>query len=267
MRRDTFLKSMAALAAAGTLPLAARAAANLKMMIPANPGGGWDSTGRALGKALQEAGGRQRDLREQGRRRRRDRAGAVRQRRKGDPNALMVMGAGHARRHHHRQAAGEHHAVHADGPPDQRVQRAFVLPAASAAEDDEGCGRADEEGPGQRQVGRRLARVHRAHHDRDDRARGRCRRQRRSTTCPSVAAARPRRPSWATTSPWVAAATASSSSTSRAARCARSPWRHPARQKGIAVPTLKEQGINVELGNWRGVYGAPGITAAQRARR
>jgi putative tricarboxylic transport membrane protein len=23
-------------------------------------------------------------------------------------------------------------------------------------------------------------------------------------------------------------------------------------------------GINVEIGNWRGVYGAPGITAAQR---
>jgi putative tricarboxylic transport membrane protein len=30
------------------------------------------------------------------------------------------------------------------------------------------------------------------------------------------------------------------------------------------VPTLKEQGINVEIGNWRGVYGAPGITPAQR---
>ncbi|MET0312479.1 MAG: tripartite tricarboxylate transporter substrate-binding protein, partial [Burkholderiaceae bacterium] len=36
------------------------------------------------------------------------------------------------------------------------------------------------------------------------------------------------------------------------------------RLKGVAVPTLKEQGINVELGNWRGVYGAPGITDAQR---
>ena len=56
MRRDHFLKTLAALAAAGALPMAARAAANLKMMIPANPGGGWDSTGRALGKALQEAG-------------------------------------------------------------------------------------------------------------------------------------------------------------------------------------------------------------------
>ena len=41
MRRDTFLRSMAALAAAGVLPFMARAAgANLKMMIPANPGGG-----------------------------------------------------------------------------------------------------------------------------------------------------------------------------------------------------------------------------------
>ena len=30
------------------------------------------------------------------------------------------------------------------------------------------------------------------------------------------------------------------------------------------IPSLKEQGINVELGNWRGVYAAPGITPAQR---
>jgi len=36
------------------------------------------------------------------------------------------------------------------------------------------------------------------------------------------------------------------------------------RLKGVSVPTLKEQGIDVEIGNWRGVYGAPGITAAQR---
>ena len=55
MRRDVFLKSLAVLAASGALPLTARAAANLKMMIPANPGGGWDSTGRVLGKALTEA--------------------------------------------------------------------------------------------------------------------------------------------------------------------------------------------------------------------
>jgi putative tricarboxylic transport membrane protein len=36
------------------------------------------------------------------------------------------------------------------------------------------------------------------------------------------------------------------------------------RLKGVDVPTLKEQGINVVLGNWRGVYGAPGITPEQR---
>ena len=94
MRRDTFLKTLAALAAAGALPLTARAAANVKMMIPANPGGGWDTTGRALGKALTDAkvadsvnyenkGGA---------------AGALGLAQfvngsKGDPNALMVMGA------------------------------------------------------------------------------------------------------------------------------------------------------------------------------
>ena len=55
MRRNEFLKTMAALAAAGALPLSARAAANVKMMIPANPGGGWDQTGRSLAAAMQSA--------------------------------------------------------------------------------------------------------------------------------------------------------------------------------------------------------------------
>jgi putative tricarboxylic transport membrane protein len=36
----------------------------------------------------------------------------------------------------------------------------------------------------------------------------------------------------------------------------------PRREEGI--PTLKEQGIDVELGNWRGVFGAPGLTPEQR---
>lgn len=38
----------------------------------------------------------------------------------------------------------------------------------------------------------------------------------------------------------------------------------PTREKGIDIPTLKEQGIDVELANWRGVFGAPGLTDAQR---
>src|SRR3990170_1033858 len=38
----------------------------------------------------------------------------------------------------------------------------------------------------------------------------------------------------------------------------------PARLPGINVPTLKEQGINVEFGNWRGVVAPEGIGAADR---
>jgi putative tricarboxylic transport membrane protein len=33
---------------------------------------------------------------------------------------------------------------------------------------------------------------------------------------------------------------------------------------GIDIPTLKEQGVAVELANWRGIFAAPGITDAQR---
>ena len=31
------------------------------------------------------------------------------------------------------------------------------------------------------------------------------------------------------------------------------------------IPSLKEQGFNVELANWRGIFGAPGISKAQQA--
>lgn len=36
------------------------------------------------------------------------------------------------------------------------------------------------------------------------------------------------------------------------------------RQPGIDVPTLKEQGVDVELFNWRGVFAPPGVNAAGR---
>jgi putative tricarboxylic transport membrane protein len=93
MQRNVFLKSLAACAAAASLPMHARAAPTFKLMIPANPGGGWDTTGRALGRAMQDAqvadsvsyenkGGA---------------AGAIGLAQfinasKGDPNALMMMG-------------------------------------------------------------------------------------------------------------------------------------------------------------------------------
>jgi putative tricarboxylic transport membrane protein len=37
-----------------------------------------------------------------------------------------------------------------------------------------------------------------------------------------------------------------------------------ARVSGLDAPTLKEQGIAVDLTNWRGVFAAPGLTDAQR---
>src|SRR5262245_4229470 len=83
------------LVALGTLVLAAAAAAqpSLKMMIPANPGGGWDQTGRQLANAMQSAklvSGVQFD----------NKGGAAGtiglaqfvNSAKGDPNALMVAG-------------------------------------------------------------------------------------------------------------------------------------------------------------------------------
>lgn len=36
------------------------------------------------------------------------------------------------------------------------------------------------------------------------------------------------------------------------------------RVPGVDVPTLKEQGIDVEMVNWRAIFGPPGITDAQR---
>jgi len=39
----------------------------------------------------------------------------------------------------------------------------------------------------------------------------------------------------------------------------------PARMQGVDVPTIKEQGFDVEVVNWRGVVAPPGISAAQKA--
>ena len=98
MRRDTFLHLLAGGLTAGLIPGLSQAQAaklaNLKMMIPANPGGGWDTTGRALGKALMDSGlvGTVAYENKGGA------AGALglaqfTNASKGDPNALMVMGA------------------------------------------------------------------------------------------------------------------------------------------------------------------------------
>ena len=37
------------------------------------------------------------------------------------------------------------------------------------------------------------------------------------------------------------------------------------RQEGLDIPTLKEQGVDAELANWRGVFGAPGLAPDKQA--
>jgi putative tricarboxylic transport membrane protein len=38
-----------------------------------------------------------------------------------------------------------------------------------------------------------------------------------------------------------------------------------AKLAGVNAPTLKESGVNVVIGNWRGLVGPPGMSAAGRA--
>lgn len=263
MRRDTFLKSLAAMAAAGGLPLAARAAANLKMMIPANPGGGWDSTGRALGKALQEAGA----------------AGAVTYENKGGAaGAIGLAQFANA-------AKGDGHALLMMGqvmiggiitgkPPVSITQctpiarltseyTAFVLPAASPLKTMKDVVEQMKKDPGSvkwgggsrgstehitiamiaREVGVDATRINYV----PFRGGGEATAAILGNNVTVGASGYSEFQQYIESGKMRAIALAS-----------------PARQKGIDVPTLKELGIAVELGNWRGVYGAPGITAEQR---
>jgi len=263
MRRDTFLKSLGALAAAGSLPLTARAAANLKMMIPANPGGGWDSTGRALGKALQDAGVASAVTFEN----KGGAAGAIGLAQfvnasKGDPNALMVMG---------QVMIG---GIITGKPPVSVTQATplarltseytvFVLPAQSPLKTMADVIEQLKKDPGSVKWG------------------GGSRGSTEHVTIAMIAreigvdATKINYVPFRGGGEAVAAilgnnVTVGASGYSEFQQYIESgkmraiAMGSPTRQKGIDVPTLREQGINVELGNWRGVYGAPGITPAQR---
>ncbi len=263
MRRDTFLKSLAALAATGSVPLSALAAANIKMMIPANPGGGWDTTGRALGKALQESrvadsvtydnkGGA---------------AGALGLAQfinsaKGDPNALMVMGAvmlGGI-------ITGKPPVSLSQVTPIARMTseyNVFVLPANSPHKTMADVVAQLKKDPGSVKWG------------------GGSRGSTEHIAAAMIAREVGVDPSKinyvafrgggeATAAILGGNVTVGGSGYSEFAEYITTGKMKPiavtssARLKGVAVPTLKEQGINVEIGNWRGVYGAPGITAPQR---
>ena len=94
MRRDAFLKTLLLGGLLHALPVRAAEPPALKLLIPANPGGGWDLTGRALGEALVSSG----QAASMSYENRGGAAGAIGLAQfanayGGDPNALMVMGA------------------------------------------------------------------------------------------------------------------------------------------------------------------------------
>ena len=263
MRRDTFLKSVAALAALGGFPLSALAATNVKMMIPANPGGGWDTTGRALGKAMLEAkvadtvtydnkGGA---------------AGALGLAQfvngsKGDPNAIMVMGAvmlGGI-------ITGKPPVSLSAATPLARLTseyNAFVLPANSPFKTMKDVIEQFKKDPGSVKWGGGS----------------------RGSTEHICAAMIAREVGIDATKVNYVAFRGGGEATAailggnvtiggggyselseyiNAGKMRGIAVTSGARLKGVNIPTLKEQGINIEIGNWRGVYGAPGISAEQR---
>ncbi|MES2612964.1 MAG: tripartite tricarboxylate transporter substrate-binding protein [Pseudomonadota bacterium] len=263
MRRDTFLKSLAAMAAAGALPLTAQAAAAIKMMIPANPGGGWDTTGRALGKAMQDAGVASSVTYDN----KGGAAGAIglaqfANASKGDPNALMTMGA---------VMLG---GIITGKPPVgldkvtplvrlSSEYNVFVLPANSPFKTMKDVVDQLKKDPGSVKWG------------------GGSRGSTEHIAAAMIArevGVDPAKINYvafrgggeATAAILGGNVTVGGSGYSEfaeyitAGKMRAVGVTSATRLKGVNVPTLKEQGINVEIGNWRGVYGAAGITAEQR---
>jgi putative tricarboxylic transport membrane protein len=263
MRRDTFLKTLAALAVTGTFPLSARAAANIKMLIPANPGGGWDTTGRALGKALTEGklvdtvqydnkGGA---------------AGAIglaqfANSAKGDPNSLMMMGAvmlGGI-------ITSKPPVGLEAGTPIARLTseyNVFVVPSASPLKSMKDVVEQMKQDPASVKWGggSRGSTEHVA-----------------ASMLARLVGVDPKKVNYVAFrggGESVAAilggnVTVGGAGYSEYAEYITSGKMRPigvtsaTRLPGIAVPTMKEQGYDVVIGNWRGVYGGQGITPAQR---
>lgn len=263
MRRDTFLKSLAAMAAAGVLPAQA-ADVNLKMMIPANPGGGWDGTGRALGKAMQDAGAVSTVQYEN----KGGAAGAIGLAQfvngsKGDPNTLMVMGAvmiGGI-------ITGKPPVSLTAATPIARLSseyNVFVVPAESpfktmkdvveAVRKDAGS---VKWGGGSRGSTEHIAAAMLAREI-------------------GVDATKINYVPFRGGGEAIAAILGGNVSVGGSGYSEFQQYIESGKMRPIGVtsptrlklapnvPTMKEQGFNVEIGNWRGVYGAPGITPAQR---
>jgi len=263
MRRDAFLKSLAALMAAGALPLRGEAAANLKMLIPANPGGGWDTTGSALGKALMDSGAASTVSYD-------NKGGAAGtiglpqfvNSTKGDANTMMVMGA---------VMLG---GIITGKPPVQLSQatpiarlsseyNVFVLPASSPLKTMKDVVEQLKKDPGSVKWG--------------GGSRGSTEHIAAAMLAREVGVdpAKINYVAFRGGGEAIAAilggnVTVGGSGYSEFAEYITSGKMRAiavtseARLKGIEIPTMKEQGYNVVLGNWRGVYGASGLTADQR---
>ncbi len=234
------------------------------MMIPANPGGGWDTTGRALGKALQDSGAASSVSYDN----KGGAAGALGLAQfisgsKGDPNALMVMGAV--------MLGGlittKSPVQLSQATPIARLTseyNVFVLPANSpyktmkdVVEQMKKDPASVKWGGGSRGSTEHIAATMIARDVGVD-----------ATKVNYVAF---RGGGEATAAILGGNVTIGGSGYSEFAEYIGAGKMRPigvtseVRLKGIDVPTHKEQGINVVIGNWRGVYGAPGATPAQRA--
>ncbi|WP_338416344.1 tripartite tricarboxylate transporter substrate-binding protein [uncultured Sphaerotilus sp.] len=263
MRRDTFLKSLAAMAAAGVLPAQA-ADVNLKMMIPANPGGGWDGTGRALGKAMQDAGAVNTVQYEN----KGGAAGAIGLAQfvngsKGDANTLMVMGAvmiGGI-------ITGKPPVSLTAATPVARLTseyNVFVVPAESPFKTMKDVVDAVKKDPGSVKWG--------------GGSRGSTEHIAAAMLAREIGvdATRINYVPFRGGGEAIAAILGGNVSVGGSGYSEFQQYIDSGKMRPIGVtsptrlklaptvPTMKEQGYNVEIGNWRGVYGAPGITPAQR---
>ena len=264
MRRDQFLQSLLAIGAgAVALPMHAWAAdaPKIKMLLPANPGGGWDSTGRALGKALLESGAASSVTYDN----KGGAAGAIGLAQfvnssKGDPNALMVMGAvmlGGI-------ITGKPPVNLSQATPIARLTseyNVFVVPANSPFKTMADVIAQLKKDPGSVKWGggSRGATEHVA-----------------AAMIAQAVGVNPAKINYVAFrggGEATAAIIGGNVSIGGSGMSEFAEYIQAGKMRALAVtsderlhgvPTLKEQGIDVVIGNWRGVYGAPGISTAQR---
>jgi putative tricarboxylic transport membrane protein len=262
MKRNTIGQKLLLLAASLTLSVSAAAFDSLKVMVPANPGGGWDSTGRALAAAMQSAGSiKNATIDNKG-----GAAGTIGLAQfvnssKGDPNAIMIGGMVMVGGIIQNKSAVDLSQV----TPLARLTEEYlvvVVPASSPHKTMKDLVEAFKAKPGSISWGGGSA------GGSDHILAGMI------AKAAGVEGGKVNYVPFKGGGEAVAAiigghVAAGISGVSEFAQHIQSGKMRalavsaPTKQAGI--PTLKEQGYDIVLGNWRGVFGAPGITPAQRA--